>query len=338
MPYRVMRCVTDAGFETHVLGTVESTAWRLARSRYCHSLECVPVREFATGTAVERVNALAREHGSHMIFAADPDTTRFLAWHGHAIKVEHFPVLDATTFERLINKDGFALVCQELNLPHPQTWISSTPEQALAVLDAHPTSALIVKPVDAHASKGVWKVEPGDPHARARLASVPYRPILVQEFIEGCDLNALLLFDKGNIVASIAYQLGQDEFQILEDEDVMQLMQRLSGALQLHGPVGFDMRRDHQGRLWLLECNPRFTHEGSLMCFLSDYSIIKAHLSRGAVPFRAPASTLHRAKLLRPWTLVANDRRHTTYLLNDAYPNFMQACREFYKLKIRQLA
>jgi hypothetical protein len=95
------------------------------------------------------------------------------------------------------------------------------------------------------------------------------------------------------------------------------------------------MRRDAQGRIWLIECNPRFTYEGSLMCFLSGYSIVKAFLAPGAVAARAPAMGLHRAKLLRPWTLVSADRRHARYLLADARANFMQAFRDFYTLKIR---
>ena len=338
LSYRVMRCVTAAGLEAHVLGATESTAWRLARSKYCRSFEGVPAVDFATGAAVKRVNALTRSRSIDIVIATDPASTRFLVSHADSIEARHFPVLDAPTFERLVNKDGFASVCRELHLPHPETEICQAAEEALALLDSRPDKTLIVKPTDAYASHGVWKLVPGEAGARERLRALSYTPIVMQDFIEGSDLHVLLLCDAGRIAASITYQLGPTEFRIIDDDDVLLLMERISSALSLNGPIGFDMRRDTQGRLWLIECNPRFTHEGSLMCFLSGYSIVGEYLSPGTLPSRAPPATVHHAKLLRPWTLVAADRRHTRYLLSDARPNVLQACREFYSDKVHRAA
>src|SRR5689334_20083884 len=236
LTYRVMRCVNEAGLETHVLGTVESTAWRLARSKCCRSFEHVPQSEFTTGAAVERVNALARQRGIGIVVATDPATTRFMAWHGALVRTPHFPVLDAPTFERLVHKDGFARVCRELQLPHPHTEVCRTAAEALAVLDADPGRTWMVKPTDLYASHGVWKLDPGDAEGRERLRTLSHRPIVMQEFIEGQDVNILLLCDKGRIVASIAYELGPTEFRIVEDDGVLRLMERISSTLGLHGP------------------------------------------------------------------------------------------------------
>lgn len=338
LTYRVMRCANDAGLEVHVLGTEAGTARRLAHSRYCASLRTVPAGAWASGGAVQAVNDTARELGARTVFATDPATTRFLVSHVSAIEARTFPVLAPATFRRLVNKDSFVHTCAALGLAHPPTAICSSPDEVLDLLPRLDGRALMIKPVDAYAGNGVWKVERDDRATRLRIRNISYRPIIVQDFVAGDDVNALLFCRDGAVIASIAYQLGDDEFSIVDDEALHALLARAAAGLRLDGAVGFDMRIDPHGKAWFIECNPRFTYEGSLVALLARYNIIQEFLAEGTLAARAPAARMHRAKLLRPWSLFATDRRHARYLLADPGHSVAQACREFVQAKLHGAA
>ncbi|MEJ6022119.1 ATP-grasp domain-containing protein [Ramlibacter sp. PS4R-6] len=336
LTYRVMRCVNDAGMRVHVLGTAGSAAARLARSRYCAGLHAVRAGAWASGEAVHEVNALAHALGAQIVLASDPATTRFVVWHGRGIAVRTFPVPAAAAFERLVNKDSFAQVCAALGLPHPATTACDGPQEVLELLQTLDARPVMIKPVDAHAGHGVWKLERRDEAALRRIRALDHHPIVVQEFIEGSDVNALLLCKAGDIVAAIAYGLDAGEFRVVDEPRLWALLARAASALQLDGAIGFDMRVGTDGRPWFIECNPRFTYEGSLVGLLSGYNIIREFLVPGTLAPRAQAARLHRARLLRPWSLLDADRRHARYLLSDLRHSFAQACREFYVTKLQR--
>jgi biotin carboxylase len=338
LTYRVMRCVCDAGLQAHVVGTEGSGATRLAHSSYCAGFHAVEAGTWHSAAAVARVNALAQELGTSLVLATDPATTRFLVRHGDLIDAEIFPVPSAATFERLVNKDSFAALCASMGLPHPRTEVCADPDELLEKLGGFGRRPLMIKPVDAHASHGVWKLVQLDAATRERIRRLDHRPIVAQEFIEGFDVNALLLCSAGRILASIAYRLGATEFTVVDDERIRTLLENTARALRLDGAIGFDMRMDARGRIWFLECNPRFTYEGSLVGLLSGYNILKQFLEPGTLASRAPPGRMHRAKLFRPWSLLSRDRRHARYLLADARHNIEQACREFYLAKIHRSA
>jgi glutathione synthase/RimK-type ligase-like ATP-grasp enzyme len=330
-----MRCASDAQLEVHVLGTDGAATAGLVRSRYCAGLRTVPAGAWASGDAVRAVNDAARELGVRAVLATDPATTRFLVAHGDSIDAAKFPVLAPETFARLVNKDSFALTCAAIGLPHPATTVCATPDDALDMLDHLQGRAVMIKPVDSHAGQGVWKVEHVDRAVRLRVRNLACRPIVVQDFIAGDDVNALLFCKAGEITASIAYRLAPEDFTVVDDEALHALLARAANALALDGAIGFDLRIDPQGKAWFIECNPRFTYEGSLVSLLAGYNIVKEFLVGGTLAARAPAARMHRAKMLRPWSLLAPDRRHADYLLSDPRHSLGQACREFYRVKLR---
>jgi hypothetical protein len=335
LPYRVMRCLADAGLESHVIGTAGSTAWRLAGSKYCQGFHTVPAGAFASGEALNAVNAIAGELVVRLVVAGDPATTRFIAQHRDRLEADTFPVPGAGLFEALLGKESFARLCSEHGLPHPRTVICPTPEAALEFVAERRALLLVVKPTDRDGGDGVWKLESDDEATRRRILDLDYRPILLQEFIEGSDLHALLLCDGGRILASVIYEIGRKRYSVFKDDAAFDVLRRTADVLRLEGAIGFDMRRDSGGRIWLIECNPRFTFDGSLVSCLSGYNIVRAFLEPDSLPLQAPADSVHHARLMRPWSLLSPDTRHARYLLSDARLNFSHAWRDFYRFKVK---
>jgi biotin carboxylase len=335
LPYRVMRYLADAGLESHVIGTAAGNASRLARSKYCHGFHTVSAQAFASGEAVNAVNAIARELAVRFVVAGDALSTRFIVWHRDRLEADTFPVPSASLFEALLAKDSFARLCSEHDLPHPRTVTCPNPEDVLEFVSPWRGRPLVVKPTDRDSGAGVWKAEAYDEATRRRILDLDYRPILVQEFIEGSDLHALLLCDAGRILASVMYQIGRQRFSVVKDDAAFEVLRRTADVLRLKGAMGFDMRRDSGGRIWLIECNPRFTFDGSLVSCLSGYNIVRAFLEPDCLPLQAPAADIHYARLLRPWSLLSPDTRHARYLLSDARLNFSEACRDFYRFKVQ---
>jgi biotin carboxylase len=336
LPYRVVRCVSDAGLKPHVLGISGSAAARLAQSRYCRSYRAIPREVLHSGAAVGEINALIRELAIELVIASDQATTRFLSQHGMALTARVLPVPDHRLFEHLLAKDRFAALCSAHGLPHPRTRTCATPDELLALLDQGLPLPVMIKPTNLEGGNGVFKITRNDRATRMKVAALSYRPILVQAFVAGDELSAMLLCEQGRLLASIVYHTGPREYRVLQDRELLELMQRASRELRLHGVIGFDLLRQPAGPTWLIECNPRFTYGGSLVSALAGYNFVRAFLAPDSVPAQAPAAIVHRAKLFRPWTLVAADQRHTRFLLSDARVNFARACRDFWHVKIQR--
>src|SRR5262245_61917158 len=108
LPYRVLRCVSDAGLKTHVLGISGSKASILATSRFCSSYHTIPRQALLTGAAVQDVNALIRQLRIRLVIPSDPVSTVFLGRFGAGLLADVFPVPGHEAFENLHAKNSFA--------------------------------------------------------------------------------------------------------------------------------------------------------------------------------------------------------------------------------------
>lgn len=108
-------------------------------------------------------------------------------------------------------------------------------------------------------------------------------PWLQQTWIDGEDLSAHVIARDGRLFALAAYRSAWrakggasyhfDPVEPALAREIEDLMATLASSLGVTGQFGCDLRRDGDGRLWLIECNPRatsglhlLTHDPAALC------------------------------------------------------------------------
>jgi predicted ATP-grasp superfamily ATP-dependent carboligase len=89
-------------------------------------------------------------------------------------------------------------------------------------------------------------------------AAVDYAPILVQEFIDGEDRSISIFCQGGEVKKEVVYSHPEGIFHFHDEPDLSRRVRELAGAMKLDGVINFDARVDRNGKIWLIECNPRF--------------------------------------------------------------------------------
>ncbi len=91
-------------------------------------------------------------------------------------------------------------------------------------------------------------------------------PVLVQPFIKGNEVNLVALGDgEGGLLGAVMMrkQAVTDKGKAwagvaIDDRELLAAAQKLMAILHWHGPFELEMLRDEEGRLHLIEINPRF--------------------------------------------------------------------------------
>jgi len=185
---------------------------------------------------------------------------------------------DQVLLEDLLDKLRFRALAERLDLPVPESWIFD-PRQERVPEDRW-AGPLLIKP---SSRDGRWAaIEPAGKAIRvdtpaALTALLPRltafgRPVLLQQVVPGpetriesyhCYVDA-----RGELAADftgIKIRTRPAEFgrttaaMITDTDDVKRLGRRIVQELGLRGVAKLDFKRDADGRLWLLEVNPRYT-------------------------------------------------------------------------------
>ena len=256
MPYRVLRCIHDAGASVYVLGT--EGAKGLKSSRFCKDFianERTVDGNFNEGLA-EKINQVVQRAAIDVVIAGDAPCTRSLIAIRDLIVVPCFPMPKLEQFDLLNNKWEFNVLCRSLRITCPTSQAFASIQDLLRAIDAGSlTYPRIAKPLSMHAGWGVVKLEPAT--ARERAKTITYQPIVVQEFIEGTDICASVFCQSGEIQAFTGYQYRRGTYTSFFDDGVYEDIRKIVGKLKVDGIVNFDMRRATDGRVFFVECNPR---------------------------------------------------------------------------------
>ncbi len=147
----------------------------------------------------------------------------------------------------------------------------------------------------------------------------PENPWLVQEFVPGIDLCSFSVCHHGRVAAHSVYvhpkeieHAGGIVFESVHEPDTLAIAERIVAHTGYHGQVSFDFRK-HDGRTFLIECNPRPT---AGVLFLSAEAFVDAIESgpTGEVRWaeagvkRKISSALLRDMFLH-WTQIPDDLR-----------------------------
>jgi len=253
--YRVLRCTAALGADICVAGA--GAARSLALSRFCRRFRSFSFEDVDAAEAARRLDAEARRWQADIVLPADFTTTKFLAQVKPHLTTALFPLPDYSAVESLGSKDRFMEVCRQLDIPHPEGIVVADGAALLeAVAEGRIGLPAILKPLALAGGMGVTRIDAEN--ALEVAGAVDYAPILVQRFVEGIDRCITIFCSDGKVLKQAIYEHPRGAFRFLEDDALSRLAARFASAMKLNGVINFDARIDGQGRVWIIECNPRF--------------------------------------------------------------------------------
>jgi len=327
MPYRVLRCVEDAGASAFVLGT--SSASGLRHSRYCKKFiltECKINGGFDPDLASE-ISRVAEQWNIDLVIACDAPTTRALIAVRDLLTVSSFPMPNLIEFDILNNKWKFVALCNSLNIPCPPTQLIYDSDHLIEKIEsgAIPLPA-IAKPLSLDSGRGCIILKSNT--YRKRAAGILVRPILCQSYVEGEDVCASVYCREGQIVTFTAYKYRRGTYSGFFSEAIYNAVSRLMRSLNFSGICNFDMRMAPDGEILFLECNPRcFFNIAMSMLAGINFIVPGLPLFHRHVPARPPQPVRIRslkailATIYAPWRLTKLDGALVKYVLSDLVPH-----------------
>jgi predicted ATP-grasp superfamily ATP-dependent carboligase len=257
MPYRVLRCARAAGAEIYVLGNPGAKPMRF--SRHCRRFflsDCIINGRRDEALALE-INCLARDLGINRVIGGDAPSTRSLIANRDLIEVPCFPMPSLDTFDKLNDKWVFARLCGELGILHPATQLLPDAAALENEIAAGGVSfPFVAKPLSRSGTGGVLRFE--GTNTSDQLRAINYRPILVQEFIAGVDIGSSVFARAGRIEAFLVHRFWRQVYSTFANDGVFADISRVVEHYRLDGVYNFDMILAPDGRIFFLECNPRF--------------------------------------------------------------------------------
>jgi predicted ATP-grasp superfamily ATP-dependent carboligase len=188
-----------------------------------------------------------------------------------------FVVGEESLVEQLVDKERFGELARRLDLPVPPhgSFDPKTTEPGDVDLGfplvikpvthrrelwhpiAGPKKALLVE--DAGGLETVWPKlrEQGRVIAQRLIPGGEQQIESYHVYID--ETHELVCEFTGRKIRTTPPEFGETTaLEITDEDDVKKLGRELSGRIQLTGVAKFDFKRDPQGKLWLLEVNPRF--------------------------------------------------------------------------------
>jgi hypothetical protein len=285
---------------------------------------------FDRALAVE-INRCIHTLDIQMILPADISSTRSLIAVSHLLDSPCFPMPDLSAFDLLNDKWQFNQLCRTLGIACPESHLFPDVPSLEKEISRFCTRR-IAKPLSMDGGVGCVTFEAAD--APKSLPAIFYKPILVQEFIPGEDISAGVFCAAGEIRGFIAYRYHHQTHMTFFDQSVFDDIGRLARHLNLEGVFNFDMRSTKEGRIFFVECNPRFFIKLAMAMIaginfvglgLRGCSAVKAPRQCGETTIRFPKAML--ASLHSPWSLGRKDWEALKFALRDPIPYLLDELR-----------
>jgi predicted ATP-grasp superfamily ATP-dependent carboligase len=250
----VLRCLGAGGVRAFVLGGRRLPPVRF--SRYCDGYEMLPPATDPKAVDVA-LTRLTRGAAFDVVVPTDDPSVRFASTWTPPPRVALFPVPTRELFEGAVDKWRFVERCKGLGIAVPETRRCDSPDALRALAKETP---FFVKPVVGSYSEGAARLASRE-DIDAYLRRERWRPLLVQEFVPGEDVDVSALCDQGKLLAwTTQRNAGSPESRRLQPEDAaLREVRRLLESLKWNGLAHVDLRHDaRDGSFKVLELNPRF--------------------------------------------------------------------------------
>jgi biotin carboxylase len=226
-------------------------------------------------------------------------------------------------FDTLNNKWSFSRHCLAQGVACPESWLfSGVRELRRWIVARRLPLPLIAKPLDWDGGHGVCLL-PAEGWDKA-LGGIDYAPMIVQRWIDGDDIGAAAFCHEGHVASFLAHRYERGVYEAFPDPAIRDAIERILKPLATSGVFNFDMRRDAQGRVYFLECNPRFFFKIAL-AMEAGFNFVQCGLGRMSASAPSDTVTVRRpaAAILRAATtarLSKRDTAHWAHLWADPLP------------------
>jgi predicted ATP-grasp superfamily ATP-dependent carboligase len=256
MPYRMLQCLTTSGVAVHGFGSGIARGLRFSRRLRSFTAGETPVDGNGSAALAAELNAAIERFDIEVVVPGDAQASRSLIAVRDRLLAPSFPMPDLETFDRLNDKWRFYQLCKSLGVPVPYSeFVASKTDLSNAFESGACLKPKIAKPLSLTGSEGCLQLDLSN--ARDRIAKIEYAPIILQDYIEGEDIGASALCERGEIRAFIAHRYGRNVYQTFWDPRIFSMIEKIARATAYDGVFNFDMRLAPDGRVYYLECNPR---------------------------------------------------------------------------------
>jgi biotin carboxylase len=264
----------------------------------CRSFHKLPFEDSFGAASVSLIMRLCEELRIDWVIPSDGPTTRFLTGAAAMLGSKSYPVPDTAIFDQLNDKSTFIALCQKLSLAIPLTGVFPGLNQVRERFrDGHLALPLVLKPIDREGGDGVVVLRSED--ALERIDDLTYAPVLVQEYVEGCDVSAFYLCQEGQVKREAVYYHGGYFIEFIEDQRIGDECRKIIQATSYSGVIGFDLRQRDDGSFVFLECNPRFWYNMELT-MLAGANFVRAGVESPALDEQPLNASLAGIVVIRP--------------------------------------
>lgn len=254
---QVLLCLKAAGFSVHGAGNKDAS---VRSSRNCTKFHHLPLPDKSADADefIKGINELQElENFSFLVPGAAYDV---VAEFKDLIKIPLFPVTSIHIQRMLDDKGAFRAVCEDCQVDTPESKVYAD-KGDIEKDNREFDRKMVVKPTNESFMQGVVFTASTEELYRKVLDNAAYvfKPLIVQQFIEGEDIDLSLLALEGEILKSAVQVRRNGQIIFLEDDEFASAAARIVKHLNYSGVAHFDARRSAvDGKLYFLECNPRF--------------------------------------------------------------------------------
>jgi hypothetical protein len=237
----------------------------LSRSRHCRH---VHLAGWSWRAGPEQLDAHFAGWTGAVLLPVETSAVRWMIRHAEALRQRWrlVPLPPADSFEQAFHKATVSELAQGLGLEIPHLHrLAVGPGANLADLPPEIAFPALLKPAHGTGGEGIVRL-PDRASLEARLPKLrPESEYFVQNYIPGTDLSCGFLCQDGVVRAAVTYlclarrtEYGAfRSLQVVRDAEAEAVGARLLSAMQWNGVANLDLRRAHDGRLYLLDFNPR---------------------------------------------------------------------------------
>ena len=294
----VLFCLSrQAGVRVHLLSRDVRSPYRF--SNYVRSFHLL-APEIPEEVFVAFVQNAARATGAKVLLPVDVAGMRFAIAHRAALEtaMRLLPLPAAAYYEIATDKGLLGAFMQEHRIPAPDTIVDI--RHNLAAKLATFGFPVLLKPIEGAGGRGIVRYDTPE----ALLAAVAALPdssrYVVQNCIEGYDIDCNVLYQNGQLVAH-SIQKGLvatgDEYapteaiEFVHHDAVLAVVDRLMKDLRWNGVAHLDLRYDARARqIKVIEINTRFwlTVVGSALVAGVNFPVLACQVAAGQAVAPAP--------------------------------------------------
>jgi len=254
------RILTEAG---HRIILADSQRFAMSRATcFKHAFHRLPrpvhgIREYG-----EVIEALVESEGCDLILPTCEEIFFLAAWRDHYGCDLPLIAPPFETLKAVHNKFTFAKMTESYEASAANTTLLTSRDDVVKL--AARANDLVFKPVWSRFGNSVL-VKPS-PEQLAALSPTAEQPWIAQGHLPGEELCTWSFFKDGNIRALASYRptyrAGKGAavaFEPVDEPVIREFVERFCSKHSWSGHLAFDFRRDADGALHVLECNPRAT-------------------------------------------------------------------------------